>query len=379
MEYPPRNLNARDYAYTIEDNTGVLFKPQTVAEAEFNLSDNVIDLAPLVQGSTGERVSNLYKSVLNNYIPRLHYATRLAEEKGKLKSWLLESVSGTVLDYDEKKDTFTFVEFEGTRMEYSARLYRTYLYKRQAFNAQVHKKKGETQKASNPREAGNDFANWLSTVAATKEEILSTFYNDAVVRGNLHEVNSAISFLDIPSLGQRLNEIKRDLRSNVKRSVIGGGDVYTVNFSPSNWFESLTLTPSPIDVVTNASYRENLIQSKTNELNNARQQLSTLQNIHIDEEKQAGLEQDIKNLNEEIDQAYIEVRSQFQDRLVTAVKLAAEALSKTAEFAMAAYTGGISAALTSEVASLAKKKARTTDSQEISHIEEIANQTKSTL
>ena len=73
MEYPPRNLNARDYAYTIEDNTGVLFKPQTVAEAEFNLSDQMLDLASFVQGSNGEKVSNLFKAVLNNYIPRLHY------------------------------------------------------------------------------------------------------------------------------------------------------------------------------------------------------------------------------------------------------------------------------------------------------------------
>ena len=379
MEYPPRSLNARDYAYTIEDHTGVLFKPQTVAEAEFNLSDNIIDLAPIVQGSTGERVSNLYKSVLNNYIPRLHYAARLAEEKGKLKGWLLKPIKGTVLDYDEASDTFVQTDFDGTRMEYSARLYRTYLYKRQAFNEQVNEKKKDARQADNSRDAGVDFADWLSTVAATKEEILSTFYNDAVVRGNLHEVNSAISFLDIPSLGQRLNEIKRDLRSNVKRSVIGGGDVYTVNFSPSNWFESLTMSPSPIDVVTNASYRENLILSKGNELNNARQQLSSLQNLSISEEKQASLEQEIKSLNKEIDSAYIEVRKLFQERLVTAVQFAQEALSKTAEFAMAAYTGGTSAAFTSQVSKLAQKKARTTDTQEISHIEKISEQTKGAL
>ena len=379
MEYPTRNLNARDYAYTIEDNTGVLFKPQTVAEAEFNLSDNVIELAPIVQGSTGERVSNLYKSILNNYIPRLHYAARLASEKGRLKSWLLEPIKGTVLDYDKGEDKFFPSDFEGTRMEYSARLYRTYLYKRQAFNEEVNAKKKEAKMASNINQAGIDFADWLSTVAATDEEILSTFYNDAVVRGNLHEVNSAISFLDIPSLGQRLNEIKRDLRSNVKRSVIGGGDVYTVNFSPSNWFESLTLAPSPIDVVTNASYRENLIQSKSNELNNARQQLSSLQNINVDKDKQEGLEQKIKDLNNEIDAAYIEVRKQFQERLVTAVQFAQEALAKTAEFAMAAYTGGVGAAFTSRVAELAQKKARTTDSKEISHIGKIAEQTKGTL
>jgi hypothetical protein len=379
MEYPPRNLNARDYAYTIEDSTGVLFKPQTVAEAEFNLSDNIIDLASIVQGSSGERVSNLYKTVLNNYIPRLHYATRLAEEKGKLKSWLLQPITGTVLDYDEGKDIFVFLEFEGTRMEYSARLYRTYLYKRQAFNEKVNQKKTDARNSENTRQSGIEFADWLSTVAATNEEILSTFYNDAVVRGNLHEVNSAISFLDIPSLGQRLNEIKRDLRSNVKRSVIGGGDIYTVNFSPSNWFESLTLAPSPIDVVTNASYRENLIQAKSNELKNTRQQLSSLQNINIDTSTQDNLEQDIKNLNATIDKCYEEVRKNFQGRLVSAVKFAQEALSKTAEFALAVSSEGTSEALTAEITKLAQKKARTINPDEISHIGEIVGQTTKAL
>ncbi|MGR5148069.1 coiled-coil domain-containing protein [Photobacterium alginatilyticum] len=379
MEYPPRSLNARDYAYTIEDNTGVLFKPQTVAESEFNLTDNIVDLAPIVQGSTGERVSNLYKSVLNNYIPRLHYATRLASEKGKLKSWLLEPIKGKVLDYDKETQTFTQQDFEGTRMEYSARLYRTYLYKRQGYNRLINEEKNKVKRDENVRQAGIEFSDWLSTVAATEEEILSTFYNDAVVRGNLHEVNSAISFLDIPSLGQRLNEIKRDIRSNVKRSVIGGGDVYPVNLSPSNWFESLTQSPAPIDVITNASYRQNLIQSKSNELNNARQQLSSLQNIHVSQDSLSSLEQEIKDLNKAIDDAYVAVRKNFQERLVTAVQFAQEALTKTAEFGLAVHSGGLTAALKSKVMDLAKKKARTTNDDEISHIEKIASQTEGAL
>ncbi len=387
MEYPPRNLNARDYAYTIEDNTGVLTKPQQVAEAEFNLSDNMIELAPMVQGSTGERVSNLFKSVLNNYIPRLHYAARLAEEKGKLKRWLLQPIEGQVLDYDEEAKNFVSVAFKGTRMEYSARLYRTYLYKRQDFNELVNRKKeaasrgrmSNSNESVSAREGLTEFADWLSTVAATKEEILSTFYNDAVVRGNLHEVNSAISFLDIPSLGQRINEIKRDLRSNVKRSVIGGGNVYTVNFSPSNWFESLIKAPSPIDVVSNTSYREHQIELKKGELTNAKHQLSLLQTLHVSKDQHDKLGEEIKGLTKEIDAVYVEVRSKFQDRLVSAVRFAQDALTKTARFAAAASTGGIGAALLSEVTQVAEKQARADTEGEKGKISEIVQQTKETL
>jgi len=342
MEYPPRVLNPLDYAYPITDHNSWTNKPTAVAEAEFMLADQMVDLAPIVSGTSGERLSSSFKVVVNNYIPQLKYASRMAEQKGKLKHWLLKPVEGQVMDYDEDTDDFNMVDFSGTRLEYSAKLYRTYLKKREAHKMDVEGKRSYAQKHN----MMDDFQTWLANTAATEEAILSTFYNDAVVRGQLHEVNAAISFLDIPSLGQMINDIKQEMRSTVKRSVAGNGDVYPVNFSPSNWFDSLTASPTPIQILTNTSYRRALLKNKHTRLTAAQLQLTNLRSMHIEDSEVKKLQELISKAEKDLDEKFTKLNDQYNERMIESVKMAYSAAVKAVEFA----GGGLSLNMVNRIA-----------------------------
>ena len=86
MEFPARPLNARDYEY----NT--LTKPYTVQEKEFLLSDQLYDLSPVVQSTNGERLSTVFDTVLNNYVPRLEALKSFVSDQKSLREWLLTPV-----------------------------------------------------------------------------------------------------------------------------------------------------------------------------------------------------------------------------------------------------------------------------------------------
>lgn len=72
LEMPGRVLNQLDYAYPIEShNSSQLKKPYAVGENEFRLTDNMIDIAPIVAGPNGSRVSTSYDVIINNYAPKI--------------------------------------------------------------------------------------------------------------------------------------------------------------------------------------------------------------------------------------------------------------------------------------------------------------------
>ena len=96
MEFPARPLNARDYEYNTDDCYSTLTKPYTVQEREFLLSDQLYDLSPVVQGTNGERLSTVFNTVINNYVPRLEALKSFVNDQKNLREWLLTPVTDEV-------------------------------------------------------------------------------------------------------------------------------------------------------------------------------------------------------------------------------------------------------------------------------------------
>ena len=242
MEYPGRTLNRLDYAYPIEDyNSSSLLKPYVVAEKEFRLCDNMLDLSPIVQGPNGSNLSVVYNTAINNYTPKLENVKDFVTDKMELRLFLMEKITDEI---DGELITCS-------RMEFCQRTYLRYLEKKYKWDQE----KIDKQKEYTTKDELDEYAKWLSTTAWTKDHELECLFNDAVVRGFYHEIMTILGFLDVASPAERLSSAKTNRRTSTRRSLDDSMDILPVQFQPSNWFRSLMPNFSPQDLTLGTAAR----------------------------------------------------------------------------------------------------------------------------
>ncbi|MDR0221810.1 MAG: hypothetical protein LBI54_10465 [Lachnospiraceae bacterium] len=260
MEFPARPLNPRDFEYTIDDCYSKITKPYPVQEAEFLLSDELFDCSPIVQGSNGEKLSSVYTTVINNYVPKLESMANFVADQNDIREWLLSKSDSNAEDANSAL----------SRLALCKDLYNKYLEMRNEW----YKTKDEKYEACKRGDGGQNldtYAKWLSSEGLVQEEILNNYYNDAIVKGHYHEVLTLLGYLNVASPAETLEITKQKMRSSLRRSLDGSSDVYPVNFQPSDWFKSLRPNINPKDLTM---AKDQLVL----EYRNKRQKLSALQN-----------------------------------------------------------------------------------------------------
>ena len=267
MEFPARPLNARDYEYNTDDCYSTLTKPYTVQEKEFLLSDQLYDLSPVVQGTNGERLSTVFDTVINNYVPRLEALKSFVSDQKNLREWLLTPVQDEV-----RGETKTM-----SRMAMARELYDEFLERRNEW----YSKKNEVYEKYKATDDLDGYAKWLSSEGLVQEEKISNFYNDAVVRGHYHEVLTLLGFLNVASPSEALENTKQKMRSSLRRSLDGSTDIYPVQFQPSDWFKALrpNLSPKDLTMATDSLVAE--YRAKQQRLRSLQVQLSEQAAIEI--------------------------------------------------------------------------------------------------
>ena len=295
MEFPARPLNARDYEY----NT--LTKPYTVQEREFLLSDQLYDLSPVVQGTNGERLSTVFNTVINNYVPRLEALKSFVNDQKNLREWLLAPVTD---------------EVRGERKTMSRELYDEFLERRNEW----YSTKNRVYEEYRARDDLDGYANWLSSEGLVQEEQISNFYNDAVVRGHYHEVLTLLGFLNVSSPSEALENTKQKMRSSLRRSLDGSTDVYPVQFQPSDWFKSLRPNLSPKDLTMAAESLAADYRAKQRRLRGLKAQLAEQTAIEIPAEEQERLKTEVENRRQQLSQSQQALLSQYGSGALSAVK-----------------------------------------------------------
>lgn len=306
MEFPARPLNARDYEYDTDDCYSTLTKPYTVQEKEFLLSDQLYDLSPVIQGTNGERLSTVFSTVINNYVPRLEALKSFVNDQKNLREWLLTPVTDEVRG--ERKTM--------SRMAMARELYDEFLERRNEW----YSKKNQVYEEYRSKDDLDGYANWLSSEGLVQEEQISNFYNDAVVRGHYHEVLTLLGFLNVSSPSEALENTKQKMRSSLRRSLDGSTDVYPVQFQPSDWFKSLrpNLNPKDLTMATEslvADYR-----AKQRRLNSLKAQLAEQTTIEISPDEQERLKTEVENRRQQLSQSQQALISQYGSGALSAVK-----------------------------------------------------------
>lgn len=317
MEFPARPLNARDYEYNTDDCYSTLTKPYTVQEKEFLLSDQLYDLSPVVQGTNGERLSTVFDTVINNYVPRLEALKSFVSDQKNLREWLLTPVQDEV-----RGETKTM-----SRMAMARELYDEFLERRNEW----YSKKNEVYEKYKATDDLDGYAKWLSSEGLVQEEKISNFYNDAVVRGHYHEVLTLLGFLNVASPSEALENTKQKMRSSLRRSLDGSTDIYPVQFQPSDWFKALrpNLSPKDLTMATDSLVAE--YRAKQQRLRSLQAQLSEQTVIEVSPEERTRLENEVENCRLRLSQAQQELIAQYGSGAVSAVKAVIGIYKNTAD------------------------------------------------
>jgi hypothetical protein len=334
MEFPARALNPADYTYNTDNHNSVVNKPQAVAEAEFRLADDLFDISQLTAGPNGEKLSTVYKTVINNFVPKLDELADFVVDRFELNRWLMEEVEGFVdrNDKDPKK------KFKGSRMAFSQKIYQLYLEKKNEWNIEKekHRKAAEDGSAKEYEIDGqkytnytmDDYTKWLSTTGAVKEEELNSYYADAVVRGNYHEIQTILGYLNAASTAEALEKTKSNMRNSRRRSLDESMDVYPVQMQPSDWYKYLDTNLTADDLLNSHDTLKRKYENKQKQLASAMEHLATLKIVSVDQATIDDLEKKVKEKEKTLKTAMNQVENEIGSNLFKTINFSFNTVAK---------------------------------------------------
>ena len=317
MQFPAQPLNHRQYQYDTDDRTSVLTRPYTIAEAEFRLSDQLFDVFPITQGSTGEKLSTVYTTLINNYVPSLKPFAAYFRDRAGLSRFLRQ----------ESPDAMGSGK---SRIDWCRELFDQYLQAKMDWDDDKRRTFDEIRAASEEEDLGvtlDDYAKWLSTVGLVREEGLNSLYNDAVVKGHLHEVLTILGYLNVSSIAEELEIGKQRMRHSARLSLDESMLVYPVQFQPSHWFQGLTPNLSPVDLTMAHETIRDQLRAKRRALSRAESELRVLELLSSSEEEIRQLEAQIEAGKTALNEAEGNLVSAYGQALVTAAKIYLTTLS----------------------------------------------------
>lgn len=301
MQFPAQPLNYRQYQYDTSDQNSVMTKPYSVQEAEFRLSEELFDISPITAGPNGEKLSVVYDTLINNFIPRLEHLAPFIKHRAGLGSFLLED-SGKK---DEQGNPIS-------RIELSKQLYQIYLTKKNEWEKEKAEKFNEF-KQNNDLEG---YAKWHSSEGIVRIEELNSLYNDAVVRGHLHEVLTILGYLNASSIAEELERAKQRMRNSARLSLDESMSIYPVQLQPNNWFKALTPNLNPQDLtMAQESIRDQYV-AKQRELSRAKAELQQMELLSVNQEEINKLEQNIEKQKKELNEAETNLINTYGDGVV---------------------------------------------------------------
>ncbi|KAK4101308.1 hypothetical protein N658DRAFT_559119 [Parathielavia hyrcaniae] len=320
LEWPPRVLDKGTYDYVGSDGIDAQqLKPQTVVDAEFRLSNDLMTLGNIAAGPNGSKLSQVYERVLFNLVPTTSGANphleKLHIDQDKINDWLVEVVDweppreDLLADipsvYDEHKPPppAAAKPAEGGRTGITVddaldsplrTITRIDLYQR---ILDVKARPKDMTKAT-PAEIDN-YNRLLSTYAPIVDARLEGIWTLLVVRGQYHRA-------------------KENLRASVMRSIDDSEDIYPVILSPSTWAKSLSTAFRPEDLLASEPLiREGLLEKQKERAI----LLERLNNFKAAEQDVEALERKVDEVRSSFLQARDAMLENYSDTAINAIEM----------------------------------------------------------
>ncbi|WP_138497345.1 hypothetical protein [Nostoc sp. PA-18-2419] len=316
MQFPAQPLNYRQFQYDTSDRNSSMTKPYAVQEAEFRLSDELFDISPITAGANGEKLSVVYNTLVNNFIPKLEHLAPFIKDRAGLGSFLLG-------ESDEKDQDGKPI----SRIELCKRLYKEYLDKKNQWNEEKTAK-FQAYKLNNDLDG---YAKWQSSYGLVRLEELNSHYNNVVVRGHLHEVLTILGYMNASSIAEELELGKQKMRNSARSSIDESMTVYPVQFQPNNWFKALTPNLNPQDLtMAQESIRDQYV-AKQRELSRAKAELQQMELLSFNQDEIERIDKRIGEYKQKINKAESQLIGKYGESVVSLAKTYFKATSIAAK------------------------------------------------
>lgn len=249
LTLPGQALTAEDYAYDYKNHAS---KGPIVEANESKLANKMFDPCRITAGDNGTTLPYQYRTALDMLTPKLN--AKVAKAKNELRQLLMTEYP---YDFgDGSGNTYTL-------QEVFFRLYDDWVQASEDWaklqndqkEALRHDYPG-TDAASNTL-FNNKYYEWYETEAESHLNEINEKMSKVISVFTPNDMKILEGVLDSGS-GAELQEARQTLTNTQKYSP-SGGYVYPVSFSPTNWFELLDTSFTPIDLIkTPAALSEQL-------------------------------------------------------------------------------------------------------------------------
>jgi len=312
-------LSKSDFEYNYINNEA---KGPNIEANESRLANKLYDYATIVGGDNGKTLEHQYKSALDMMTPKINPI--LANAKNQLRELLLKPYpykfgprnikKAEYWEDNDKKNTITkpqenTLEINDNSTIFSFqevffRLYSDYVDQLGEWATQRQLAKDHFQKQSDRKGFSDpvkknqwvenqylqwyedNAESWLTAVNHKMSVLLSVFSdNDMKIIEGILESGS----------GAELQEARQTLR-NFKKINPDGGYIYPVKFNPTNWFDYLNTSFTPVDLVNSPA-------TLINELTNLYNQRDYINQRILDVSEQIPSTDELDKLKENVDLA----------------------------------------------------------------------------
>ncbi|WP_052356236.1 hypothetical protein [Bacteroides timonensis] len=236
---PGQALSPEDFTYDYKNNAP---KGPTIEANESRLANKLFDPGHVVGADNGLMLPYQYRSALDTLTPKLN--EKIAVAKNQLRELLL-----TIYPYDfGEGDNKTY-----TLQEVFYRLYDEYVAEEKAWAEKQNAAKERLRKlfpgtdAASNMKYNDAYLEWYETVAQSQITALNEKRAKVLSVFSPNDMDILAGILDSGS-GAELEQARETLQ-NTQKLTPDGGFVYPVKFNPTNWFELLGTSFTPIDLL----------------------------------------------------------------------------------------------------------------------------------
>lgn len=239
LTIPGQALSAEDFRYDYKNNAP---KGPVVEANESRLANKLFDPCKMTGADNGLTLPYQYRTALDMLTPKLN--AKVAEAKNQLRELLMTEYPYDFGDGDEKKYTLQEVFF---------RLYDEWVAESEKWSEVQNAKKEELKKkypgtdADSNMKYNDAYLEWYETVAESYLNVINEKMSKVISVFTPNDMKILEGILDSGS-GAELQEARQTL-TNVQKLNPDGGYVYPVKFNPTNWFEHLNTSFTPLDLL----------------------------------------------------------------------------------------------------------------------------------
>lgn len=241
LTLPGQALAAEDFSYDYKNNEP---KGPVVEANESRLANKLFDPCRITGADNGLTLPYQYRSALDILTPMLN--AKVADAKNKLRQLLMTKYD---YDFDEK------VKKEYTLQEVFFKLYDEWVAAKESWlNEQAEKKKelreSYPETGAQDNEKFNDaYLEWYEQYSESRISELNEKLAKVIAVFTPNDMEILEGVLDTGS-GAELQQARQTLL-NTQKLAPDGGYVYPVKLNPTNWFELLSTSFTPYDLLKN--------------------------------------------------------------------------------------------------------------------------------